>query len=343
MLTATHAALAIATTSLFTGTADPWVLGTAAIASQIPDIDTSGSVTGRIFHPISRWLEERFPHRSATHSFLATGIVAIAVLPLYFLGWQGQYWGLLIGYWMGWFGDVFSKSGVAAFFPHQARLVIPGNPKLRLSTGSKAESIVLAIIVLVAIVSFNVNSSGGIMRSFDQVLGSQNGAMAIYQRESSRHQVTVSVRGRHTITQQAVSGSYEVVSTVAGDLLVRDAQARLYRVGTSPEAQIAPEIVHAAVGKPIGITTRELLLQEQPIRDAIAPFVQPNTFVSGRLTIDPLDRDAIQIHGSKQYFQPIQDFNGSIEIESASPMEVLAALGDAYGTGNLIVRSIHVQ
>ncbi|MEP0923424.1 metal-dependent hydrolase [Leptolyngbya sp. ST-U4] len=343
MLSATHAALAIASTSLLTGTADPWVLGTAALASQIPDVDTSGSVPGRIFHLVSRWLEARFPHRSATHSFLATGLVALVGLPLLLLEWNGQYWGLLIGYWMGWFGDVFSKSGVAAFFPHQARLVIPGNPKLRLSTGSKAESIVLGIIVLVAIISFNINSSGGIMRSFDQVLGSQNGAIEIYQRESSRHQVTVSIEGRHTITQQAIFGSYEVISTVAGDLLVRDSQGRLYRVGDSPEAQIAPEKIHATVGKPIALVTKELLLQDQPIREAVAPFAQPNTFVSGRLTIDPLDRDAVNLHGSKQYFQPIQEFNGSVELESASPIEVLAALGEVYATGNLIVRSVHVQ
>ncbi len=128
MLTATHATLAITSASLLMGTADPWTLGTAAIASQLPDIDTTGSVPGRIFFPISRWLEARFPHRSATHSFLITGMVAIALLPLWYFGKSEFYWALVIGYGMGWFGDVFTKSGVAAFFPHQARLVIPANP-----------------------------------------------------------------------------------------------------------------------------------------------------------------------------------------------------------------------
>ena len=147
MLTVTHAALAIASTSLFMGTADPWVLGTAAVASQFPDVDTTGSVLGRIFYPVSRWLEARFPHRSVTHSFLVTGLLAIVLLPLWFWGKPEFYCALLIGYWMGWFGDVFSKPGVAAFFPNQARLVIPANPRLRLSTGSKSESIVLACII----------------------------------------------------------------------------------------------------------------------------------------------------------------------------------------------------
>ncbi|MBW4578693.1 MAG: metal-dependent hydrolase [Tildeniella nuda ZEHNDER 1965/U140] len=343
MLTVTHAALAIASTSLFMGTADPWVLGTAAVASQFPDVDTTGSVPGRIFYPVSRWLESRFPHRSVTHSFLVTGLLAIALLPLWFWGKPEFYWALVIGYWMGWFGDVFSKSGVAAFFPNQARLVIPANPRLRLSTGSKAEALVLAVLVFVAVVSININSAGGIMRTFDQALGSQSGAMEIYQRESSKHQIFAQIQGRHTITQQAIAGHYEVIGTVNQDLLVKDTQARLYRVGTSPEAQIAPEKVHVAVGATISLLTREVFLDSQSVRAAITSLTLPNTYISGRLTVDPLDRADIRLHGSKQYFQPLQQFGEVLELESASPGELLAVLGDAFATGNLIVRTIHVQ
>ncbi|MEA5597370.1 metal-dependent hydrolase [Rivularia sp. UHCC 0363] len=345
MLTVTHAALAIASTSLLTGTADPWVLGAAAIASQLPDVDTSGSVTGRVFHPISRWLEARYPHRSMTHSFSVTGLIAVLLLPLMFWGASQFYWALLIGYWMGWFGDVFTKSGVAAFFPHQARLVIPANPRLRLSSGSKSESGVLAVLVLIGVVSININSSGGIMRSFDQMLGSQSGAIEIYQRESARHQVFATIEGRHTITQQAVAGQFEIIGTIAGDLLVKDSQNRLYRAGGSPEAQIAPETVHAAIGAAINLVTNELFLDSQPVGQMIRSLHLPqNSYLSGQLLIDALDRESVQLHGSKQYFQPIQSFNGvTVELESASPAQTLAVLGDIYATGSLVVRSIYVQ
>lgn len=346
MLTVTHAALAIASTALLTGTSDPWVLGAAAVASQLPDIDASGSVTGRVFYPISRWLEAHYPHRSMTHSFLVTGLVAVVLLPLLFWGKALLYWALLIGYWMGWFGDVFTKSGVGAFFPHQARLVIPANPRLRLSSGSKAESIVLAVLVFVSIVSININSSGGIMRSFDQVLGSQSGAMEIYQRESSKHQVLANIQGRHTITQQAIRGNFEIIGTLAGDLLVKDDQARLYRVGTSPEAQIAPEKVHVQIGPPISLVTKEVFLLEQSVRGTIAALHLPkNSYLSGRLLIDEIDRDEMKLlHGSKQYFQTIQTFGGeAVELESASPAEVLTQLGEVFATGTLVVRSVYVQ
>lgn len=345
MLTITHATLAITSTALLTGTSDPWVLGAAALFSQLPDIDTSGSVTGRVFHPISRWLEARYPHRSLTHSFLATGLVALVLLPILVWGRSPFYWALLLGYWMGWFSDVFTKSGVAAFFPHQARLVIPANPRLRLSSGSQAESMVLGILVLIAVVSINTNSAGGIMHSFDQMLGSQSGAIEIYQRESARHQVFATIEGRHTITQQAIAGEFEIIGTVAGDLLVKDSQAHLYRVGTSPAAQIAPEKVYARTGAAITLVTKELFLDSQPVGPLIRSLKLPsNSYVSGQLLLDALDRDVIQLLGSKQYFQPIQRFNeATLELESASPAQTLIVLGHVYATGSLIVRSIYVQ
>jgi inner membrane protein len=346
MLTVTHATLAIASTSLLTGTADPWVLGAAALASQFPDIDTSGSVPGRIFYPISRFLESRYAHRSLTHSFLATALVAILAFPLWWLDHLPFYWAVLLGYWMGWFGDVFTKSGVAAFFPHQARLVIPANPRLRLASGSKTEAIVLGLLILVAIASININSAGGMMRTFDQLLGSQTGAMDIYQRESARHQVFAQIRGRHTITQQAIVGNYEIIGTVAGDLLVKDNQHRLYRVGNSSNAQIAPETVRASLGSPIHLVTQEIVVRDQLVKSAIGSLsLPPSSYVSGRLVVDPLDRDSIPLHGSKQYFQPIQSSvsGAEVELESATVAEVLVSLGEVFATGHLVVRSIYVQ
>jgi hypothetical protein len=58
----------------------------AAIASQLPDIDTTESFSGRLIWPLTNYLEQRFPHRSfphrsLTHSFMATGIVAGLAAP----------------------------------------------------------------------------------------------------------------------------------------------------------------------------------------------------------------------------------------------------------------------
>ena len=66
MMTKTHLALGVTVTSLLLSTADPFTLGLAAVATQLPDVDTSRSLTGRILLPLSRYLERIAPSRTAS-------------------------------------------------------------------------------------------------------------------------------------------------------------------------------------------------------------------------------------------------------------------------------------
>ena len=70
MMALTHMAFSVAISSVALGTSNPAVLAISAIASLFPDIDTSKSHVGRIFFPISNFLEKRFAHRSISHSLL---------------------------------------------------------------------------------------------------------------------------------------------------------------------------------------------------------------------------------------------------------------------------------
>lgn len=86
MMAITHSAIpkgrpsliALSGTSLILGTTNPLALGLAIIGSQLPDLDTTTSTIGKIFFPISSWIEDRFPHRSVTHCFLATAAMPSA-------------------------------------------------------------------------------------------------------------------------------------------------------------------------------------------------------------------------------------------------------------------------
>ena len=74
MMAITHAVIAAETSLILgiLGTAALFPLGLAVLGSQIPDLDTTISTIGQIFLPISFWIKEKYPHRSITHSFLAT-------------------------------------------------------------------------------------------------------------------------------------------------------------------------------------------------------------------------------------------------------------------------------
>ncbi len=78
MMAITHALIATAGTSLILGTAEPLPLGLAILGSQLPDLDTTQSTIGKIFFPLSSWIEDRFPHRSITLFSVGNGFYSSA-------------------------------------------------------------------------------------------------------------------------------------------------------------------------------------------------------------------------------------------------------------------------
>ena len=345
MMVVTHTAFSVAGTALAMGTADPIVLGIAAIAAQLPDVDTSKSVPGRLLLPISHWLERRFPHRSVTHSFIATLIVAVAGLPIGLLDFN--YWqALVLGYFFGWFGDTFTKSGVCAFYPSAARLVIPGNPRMRLSTGSGAEAFILVLLIVVAVATINVNSNGGILTAFNKVLGVPSGAIEIVGEEDDKYLMMAWIRGRNAVTQERVEAEFEVIKPLTqNDLLVKDAQGVLYRAGVSQSSQLLASQIQVRRGPAITAQITEISLDDDDIATALGGLSNERVYLTGTLTLDAAE--GIQLASRPQQFSPItlQPAQGYTiaRLESASPQWVIQALGDYFATGTLIVRSIYVR
>jgi inner membrane protein len=166
-----------------------------------------------------------------THSFLATAIMVALAWPLSFHPpplWKVVCW----AFFFGWFADAFTKSGVAAFYPlTSARLVIPGNPRLRLSSGSKAEYAVIALLIVVLGVSVHINTRGGVMRTFATLLGQPESVAKLYQSEGARRRVFAQIEGRFASSGTPVRGSFEVVDVNGENLLVRGETGALYLAG----------------------------------------------------------------------------------------------------------------
>jgi inner membrane protein len=125
----THMALAAAGTSLILGTAEPMTLGLAVLGSQLPDLDTTTSYIGKICFPLSSWIEDRFPHRTITHSFLATGLIAAVALAIghFFLGNMWVAIALPLGHLISCFSDTFTLQGVQLFYPNPAWAISVSN------------------------------------------------------------------------------------------------------------------------------------------------------------------------------------------------------------------------
>ena len=354
MMSLTHAAFSVSLTSIVLGTANFEVLSIAANclqqrfapASLLPDIDTSKSFIGRLFLPISRWIETRTVHRGITHSFFATGVLTLITYPLAPLGYAHIWKALILGYFWGWFADVFTKSGVEAFYPSRGRLIIPRNPHLRLGTRSRAEWFLLMVLVAIAVISININSAGGIIRGFNHALGLPSGAVEAVSEDTSRYLLTAHIKGRNAITEMPVDASYEVIEPLtANDLLVKDSTGLIYRVGQSQECQIIASQIRVERGKPITTKVSNVVLDDEDIYTAIAGLPQEGrNYLSGTLTI--FDAEDLTLPSHLDRFDTITLQPGSdiayARLVSANPQEVMQLLGDYYASGNLIVRSIHV-
>ncbi len=139
MMAITHAAIALSGTSLILGTTSPLALGLAIIGSQLPDLDTTTSTIGKIFFPLSSWIEDRFPHRSVTHCLLATAAIALLSIPLgFFSGDIKAAIALPLGHLLSCFSDCFTLQGVQLFYPYPAWAVSVSNPRRRLKTGGES-------------------------------------------------------------------------------------------------------------------------------------------------------------------------------------------------------------
>jgi inner membrane protein len=207
----------------------------------------------------------------------------------------------------------------------------------------------------VAIAIINLNTSGGILKAFNQTLGLSSGAVEIVAAEQNQYLLMAQIKGRNTLTQQEVQGQFEVVQPLTQtDLLVKDNQGRLYRAGETQGSQILISQVQVQRQRTVKQSVREIRLEDEAITDALSQLPQSEfpterlsqrTYISGLLTVQ--DAEDLVPPNYPDRFNSIRVQPGSgiasVHLEAASPAEIVRVLGDYSASGSLIVRSIHVQ
>lgn len=339
----THAAIATAGTSLVLGTANPLILGLSVIGSQLPDIDTTTSTIGKICYPISSWVEDRFPHRSITHSLLATAsitMLALVVNHFFLLGDIKVAIALPLGHLLSCFSDTFTKQGVQLFYPSPAWAISVSNPRRRLKTGGAGELWVLAIAIALLTLGFHLAGTGGVTQKVSQSLGLKDGIVRIYNQNAATNHIYADIKGVWASDRTHADGKYWIVGTEGSEFIVSNGEG-IYKTGE----QIITTKVSTSVGQNATTEIKNIGFNDE---DAIAPLLElqqayPNSviFLSGQLGIDFPEEVNISIK-PKQYITA--SLTGStLNFRWQSLDEAVLLLRDQYAVGTIEVRIVQPQ
>ena len=341
MLAITHCAIASAGTSLILGTADPLLLGLSIIGSQLPDLDTTTSTIGKIFFPISSWIEDNYPHRTITHSLLATAcITAVSFLVSYFLLGDINLKiaiALPLGHLLACFSDTFTKQGVQLFYPDPAWAISVSNPRRRLKTGGAGELWVLGGAIALLVLGIYFANGGGITQKVSQNLGLRDGIVRIYNENAATNQVYASITGFWASDRTSADGKYLILGNEGKEFVVTDGQG-VYKTGK----QIITSKVTTEVGEAARTEIRNLTFNDE---DAIPELEQlqqayprADIYINGELTVDFPEDVRIPIEPNQMATAVLS--GNRIKFSYCSLDKAIRLLNGQYAIGSVEIRIV---
>jgi inner membrane protein len=263
MLGITHTALSVTGVAIATGSVDPRILLIAAISSQIPDLDTSKSWIGKAFFFVSGYLEQKFAHRSVTHSvFLSLTLAGVTCPLLWYYGWS--FWlAAPLGHMISCVADCGTKLGCQFFYPiNRSYCVVGKNPNNRVETGQVSDYIILsATIVIFFIAYYWISGSGGIGAYMTKTLFPNNQTAIEMLRRENQKAISIQVEGIRKVDNSMVNETYWAISAAGSNLIARDKSGNVFRVGESGE--VIPKKVNLLADR-LPIKIRRQRIEEAP-------------------------------------------------------------------------------
>jgi inner membrane protein len=341
MMSITHSAIALSGTSLILGTVNPLPLGLAVIGSQLPDLDTTTSTIGKIFFPISSWIEDRFPHRSITHCLLATAAIAIVSISIgYFLGDIKTAIALPLGHLLSCFSDTFTKQGVQLFYPYPAWAISVSNPRRRLKTGGAGELWVLGIAIALLCFGIYLANGGGITQKVSQNLGLREGVVKIYNQNASTNNVYAEIKGVWASDRTSADGKYLIIGNEGNEFIVSDGKG-VYKTGeqiiTSKVSTSVGEVAKTEI-KSISFDDESAIAQLEELQSA---YPGAEIYLNGELTVDfPED---VKIPVEPNQMATAEVVGSSLSLNYCGLERANAILKDQYAVGAIEVKVVQAR
>jgi inner membrane protein len=330
MMALTHMAISAAGVSFALGTIDPGIMGLAVLGSQLPDLDSTQSWIGQVCYPLARFLEGRFPHRTLTHSFLATIAIALVGLPLMVWGDWRLWMALWLGHLLSCFADTFTKQGVQLFYPAPAWCVCGSNPNKRLRTASPAEYSVLAGAIALLCVNIYFVNAGGLLFKASQTLGLKEGAQRVYNEQAGSRRMFAQVQGVWVSDRSRADGRYPILGSEGSEFVVLTSRG-VAKTG----AQIVVTRVSVELGEVGGMQSQTVTLNDEDVtrlEELGRRF--PGAYVSGELVVDAPELVKVAAVGADR-LETIALSGNTVRVRYGAIGELVGVLREQYVTGIL--------
>ena len=154
--------------------ANPIFIASTILGSLIPDIDYSKSTIGKIFRPISKYLNRRFGHRTITHSLLAMfgSFLLFAIIEATFFDRTTTAKIYLLGFFSHLVLDMMTVQGVPLFYPFLRNpCVLPGNPNARFKTGNLHSETMIFCFFLLSLIFLQPLFENGFWTQYNRYFG----------------------------------------------------------------------------------------------------------------------------------------------------------------------------
>ncbi len=150
-----HVAGGVAFTGIFASFSNvnifekPEYIAATVFFSLAADADHTRSIIGKLVFPLAKWINQKFGHRTITHSliFYVGVLISIASMENFFSFSRAYFVIAAFAYGSHIIFDMCTKQGVPLFWPFSRRpAVLPGNPNLRLAVNDlRSEAIIFLV------------------------------------------------------------------------------------------------------------------------------------------------------------------------------------------------------
>ena len=335
MMAITHLAIAASITA-FTLDSQPLTLAIAALGSQLPDLDTTDSYMGKLFYPIAKWIQERYPHRTITHCLYFTfALIAIALILNHYkiLPLQAAL-ALPLGHLTSSLADCFTKQGVQLFYPRRAWVICGSNPNARLSTGSPAEYWVLAIFLGLLVLATNFNE-GNFKNSVAQLLGNSDSVEQVLNTKGKDHLIYADIQGTFTSDRSNADGKYLIIEQVGKEFIVQSDRGLFLT-----NKQILVTRITASEGKKATVKFSQLELKDEAIAPKLYQHSGELVFITGEIVSDL--GEELKISKPVGNFHTIDRTGNNIKLQSATLQETYKLLYNSFGSGEITIKSLEI-